>query len=134
MQSFFCLGGWVFWGGHLRSETQRDRLQGWGQIRRRCGKSRNMQEIEKHFVFVGVDRPTTTRLPPHPTPHCARMTCNYAWDCPMSEVTQITPSFNSAVKMRLRKKEGGQERKTPRPDPHSHSIYVSHPPATPHHI
>ena len=45
----------------------------------------------------------------------ARMTCNYVWACPKSEVTQITPSFSRAVEMR--------ERKEPTPPP---------PPVLPH--
>ena len=54
----------------------------------------------------------------------ARMTCNYVWACPKSEVTQITPSFSRGVEMR--------ERKEPTPPPHP--VHPHPPSPRRHHI
>lgn len=116
MQSFFCLGSLfnIFFGKHSRSEPQWDEQQDgdWVHMKRR---RRNNQRYVRKTGQTGGGIFCISRSrahPPTPSSFRARMTCNYVWACPKSEVTQITPSFSRAVEMREthRERGGGEEK------------------------
>ena len=121
MQSFFCLGGGTLFFIFLetlkeRAAVRRRGRQWWRRVKRR---QKNKWYARKEGKTGRGIRCILWSLPPLLLLlfafFRARMTCNYVWACPKSEVTQITPSFSRAVEMR--------ERKEPTPPP---------PPVLPH--
>lgn len=127
MQSFFCLGGgylFIFFK-HSRSEPQLDGGEDSdGDVWKGDRKTSDMQERRERQgggYFVFCEAPLLLLLFAF---FRARMTCNYVWACPKSEVTQITPSFSRGVEMR--------ERKEPTPTPHPMLLHPPNPRR--HHI